>query len=1007
MLFPRHLNPTSLAPFAVLAAGLPAAAERPPVDHPEFAQDQVEYFEKEVRPLLAEHCFRCHGGTDSKGKVRVRSSLQLISRRGVVLGGDHGPAIDEARPGDSLLLKMISYSDPDHSMPPKGKLAPGEIETLTRWVEMGAPWSADDIDHLVEVEEDTTTTTINETTKNFWSNRPMARPEVPEVGGPAWAGNPIDAFIYAKLAGNGLEPNPEAGKETLARRAFYNLTGLAPAPEEVAAFVADRSPDAWTALVEELLARPQYGEKWARHWLDVVRYAESNGFERDAQKPFIWRYRDWVIDAFNDDKPYDQFVMEQLAGDELDQVTRESMIATGYHRLMQWDDEPADPLQHKYDVYDDIVRTTTEGFLGMTMGCARCHDHKGEPLPQTDYYRFMAFFHGITDMGKGKATVRRVADATDPEEAKAELAAREEEVADLTSRIAKIEEMAVARFAKSDPELRRQLAGRGVKLADPVLVADHRTRAQRWHYTTEKPRDGWSAVGFRAENEKWKTGVAPFGTQVPGERAKTPWRTGDIWLQATFQLTQVPPSLKLKAYHDEDVEIFLNGQKVAARTGHSTRYVDIPLGKEAAAALQTGRNVVAVHVRQTSGGQFFDMNLSADEGARRGADVARLIRSRGKEVFTAEQLKAYNGFVNRLAKAKAKPGPGAVEAMVVFERGVKVPPLHVHVRGNASTNGERVEPGFPEIFGGGEAVVPTPKPGQKTSGRRRALAEWIVRPDNRRTARVMVNRIWQYHFGRGICATSSDFGYLGTMPTHPELLDWLATEFVRRGWSIKEMHRLIMSSKTYRMSSRARQAALAKDPQNDLFWRFNMRRFSAEEIRDSTLAVTGELNLKRGGPSMYPELDEAVLATSSTKGGKWGKSPPEEQNRRSVYITIKRSLVPPELTSFDFGDTDAPCPVRFATTVPTQALNMLNSRFLNTRAAKFAERLRREAGAGPADQVRRGFELVASRPARDAEVAVALEMLKELQADHGLTADQALERFCLVALNLNEFIFLD
>ncbi|MFP6874325.1 MAG: PSD1 and planctomycete cytochrome C domain-containing protein [Verrucomicrobiales bacterium] len=993
--------------FMTLLATAAPGADHPAVKHPAFTSAQVAFFKSEVRPLLTEHCIRCHGGKDSKGKVKVRSGLQLISRRGLVLGGEHGPAVDQQEPAKSLLLKMVSYADEDHSMPPVAKLGEEQLAILHKWVEMKAPWTPGDINYLENVEQAAATTSINETTKNYWSYRPLKTPDIPKVSDPLWSKNPLDAFVFARLAENGLKPNPPAGKEELARRAYHNITGLAPAPEQVADFVRDKSPGAWPALIDELLDSLQYGEKWARHWLDVVRYAESNGFERDSEKPHIWRYRDWVIDAYNNDKPYNRFIMEQLAGDELDEVTPESMIATGFFRLMQWDDEPADRLQHRYDVLDDIVRSAAEGFLGMTIGCARCHDHKGDPIPQTDYYSFMAFFNGVTNHSKGGGTLQDLSKLGNPEQRKEAEKDRQNRIIDLKNRISAIEKLAAARLAKKDVKLAALLKGEPVQLADPLLVADHRSRLQNWHYTTGKPGDNWSAVGFRAENEKWKVGAAPFGTSVPNEKPKTAWNTKDIWLQTGFQLTAIPAGLKMSAYHDEDIEVFLNGQLLGRRGGHTTGYVEIPIDKKALTALQTGRNVVAVHVRNGGGGQFFDLKLEAAAGVPGTVDIAKLIAERGKEVFSVDQMATYRKFNNDLRRLERVAPVGKGQAMVVKESGTNAQQLHVHIRGNANAKGVAVEPAFPKILGGGEVNIPAPKPGQKSTGRRRVLAEWMTDQHNPRSSRVAVNRVWQQHFGRGICPTPSDFGYFGMQPTHPGLLDWLATEFVRRDWSVKELQRIIMNSMTYRMSSRAQPSALAKDPQNNLLWRFNMRRLSAEEIRDNVLAAAGRLNLKMGGPSFFSKLDEAVLATSSTKGGKWGNSPPEERNRRAVYIKIKRSLKDPMLTSFDFADTDAPCAQRFTTTVPTQALNMLNSNFINDQAVHFAARLKQDAGDDLEAQLKLALEIVTARPADPKSLAIAREMTQKLQKEHGLNAQQVLERFCLVALNMNEFMFID
>ena len=851
-------------------------------------------------------------------------------------------------------------------------------------------------------------TEINETTKNYWSHLPLKAPPVPAVKNLDWVKNPIDAFILSKLSDNGLKPNPEASKSELARRAYLNLTGLAPTPEQVATFVADNSPDAWEKLVNSLLDKPQYGEKWARHWLDVVRYAESNGFERDSNKPHIWRYRDWVIDAYNTDKPYDRFIMEQLAGDELEDSNHESMIATGFFRLMQWDDEPVDRLQARYDVLDDIVRVTTEGFLGMTLGCARCHDSKVDPIKQKDYFSFMAFFNGVTNNDKGRGVVVDLNQLGDPKKREEQQKVRQDRITDLSNRIAAIEKIAKVRFVKKDSNQKGQKVQDAASSADEsVLIANYRKREQKWFYTTEKPSDDWSAVGFRAKEAKWKLGTAPFGGSVPNEKGKTAWNTPDIWLQTSFQLTSIPKALRMQVYHDEDAEIYLNGQEIASTKGFVTKYVDVALDQRALSALQTGRNVVSVHVHNKGGGQFFDLSLEAKSAQVAPVEIAKLIEDRGAEIFSEDQINTYRKFVNDLKKLKTPQAKGPLQAMVVKEFGTNAEQMHVHYRGNANVKGDPVDPGFPLILSDIKPQIPSPKPGQKTTGRRTVLAKWMTDPKNPRTSRVAVNRVWQNHFGKGICASSSDFGYLGDEPTHPELLDWLATEFVNKGWSIKELQRMIMFSNTYKMSSRSQEEGLAKDPQNKLVWRFNMRRMSAEEIRDNILSVTGQLNLKMGGESFYSKLDEAVLATSSTKGGKWGNSSPEERNRRAVYIKIKRSLKDPMLQGFDFADTDAPCPQRFTTTVATQALNLLNSNFVNDKAAIFAKRLEDEVNGDITERIKRGLEIVTSKPANPESLKIAQEMVKTLKNEHGLDDQAALQRFCLVALNMNEFIFVD
>ncbi len=989
---PRFMRVT---PIVILTFAALRAAVAQPSLATTFSETDIQFFKDHVKPILAENCFKCHGGVDKRGKIRIRSEFQVISRRGILKGGSLGPAYNAASPSDSLLLKMLSYKDEEHQMPPSGKLEEGQIATLTAWVEKGLPWTAEDANKLIEVEEGhggKDPTRISDYTKGYWSYKPMIRPEVPEVDDPNWSANPIDAFIYHKLKQQGLKPNGLAPARTLVRRAYYNITGLPPSPEEMEAWAKDFTPSKWRELIDVLLEKPQYGEKWARHWLDVVRFAESNGFERDSVKEEIWRYRDYVINSLNEDKPYDRFIEEQLAGDELDDVTAESLIATGYHRLMQWDDEPSDRLQYRYDVLDDNVRITSEGFLGMTLGCARCHDHKGDPISQKDYYSFMAFFHGVTQMDK-RRVIQNIDVAMPEAVRKRRQAEMEEQIEMVASQIRGLEAVAKEKLAEIAPEIVEEPAL--TTAANSVLVS----KGKRWQHTIQKPAEDWYTVGFRPQD--WKLAPAPFGRH---RDAKTHWDKPAIWMQTTFGLTALPSGLHLEIFHDDDVEVYLNGQLIFEAEGPIGNYKTIPLESDAVAALQTGRNVVAVHCRQESGGQFIDLALHGDYG---GEKLAKLIKRHRGKVFTSVQFRNYKEWHRQLASLREKASQLGIKAMIVQEHNAHPEPMFVHLRGSAHAHGDPVDPDFPAIFAATKPQFPKPKQNAKSSGRRRVLAEWITQKDNPRTARVAMNRLWQHHFGRGLCPTPNDFGFLGEKPMHPELLDWLATELVQQGWSLKTMHRLIMTSRTYQMASSNNPLAMEKDPQNNYWWRFDQRRLSAEEIRDAMLAVSGELNLKIGGPSFYPTLPPEVLATSSTGAGKWGKSSPEEERRRSVYIKIKRSLKPPELVDFDFADTDSTCAARFVTTVPTQALMMMNSKAVNDHARKLADRLRREHDGDARRQVKRGLELTCGRPVAEAEIERCLEMIDTFESEHQLTPDQALERFCLLALNLNEFVYLD
>jgi hypothetical protein len=801
----------------------------------------IQFFEQQVQPILTANCLKCHGG-----KGTAKGGLRLTSRQGLLKGGETGPAIDVERLSDSLILKAIHYES--YEMPPTGKLPDDQIAILERWVKMGAPGLPG-----VEVVESEAHSPppVNDQTKQFWSFQPVQRPAVPVVTLSDWVRSPIDAFILHRLEKAGLRPAPPAAKQTLIRRAYYDLTGLPPSPDEVAEFIADTSVDAYERLIDRLLDSSHYGERWARHWLDLVRYAETNSYERDGDKPFVWRYRDYVIRSLNNDKPYDQFILEQLAGDELDSVTPESIIATGYYRLGIWQDEPVDPEQELFEDLDDFVRTTGEVFLGLSIGCARCHDHKLDPLPQKDYYRFLAFFRNIRRFGvRSNDTVldASVQPIGSPEEVK--------------------------RYR--------------------TLAAAYRARLQKNRATLQKTESGLRKDLRGVENDEWKTEAARI------DIART--RIGGLLTQKEFD-----------------------------------QYV--------------------------------------------------------LECRERDELRS------------VKP-PGMDQALCVKEHGSTAPATYVLVRGNAHAKGDEVQPGFPAVLSPPNPQIVVP-PGGQSSGRRTALARWIVSPDNPLTGRVMVNRLWQYHFGRGIVRSSSDFGFQGMAPTHPELLDWLASEFVSNGWRLKPLHKQIMLSNTYCMSSLGDPEALAQDPVNDLFWSFDMRRLSAEAIRDSVLAVNNSLNRqKMYGPSIFMKIPAEVLAGQSRPGDGWGESTLEDRTRRSIYIKVKRSLIVPMLANFDGPESDFSCPVRFQTTQPTQALGMLNSAFMNEQAQVFANNLR-NAFEQPPDQVRTALGRVMQRAPSQAEIQRGLKLLGLLEQQHGLDADQALKQFCLICLNLNEFIYVD
>ena len=960
--------------------------------------EQAAFFKNKVKPILENSCNRCHGGED-----KLKGHFRITSREGILNGGDNGPAYDAANPAKSFLLEMISYKDSDFEMPPKAKLPQEQIDILTQWVLQGLAFPEEDEIHGESGQKGRIITAKD---RQHWSFQPIARPKPPAVKKASWPNNEIDHFILSKLEANQLSPNPKASKEVLIRRAFYDLIGLPPSPQEIQEFVNNKSPSAFEEVIDDLLRRPQYGEKWGRHWLDLVRYAETNGYERDGDKPEAWRYRDYVIRALNEDKPYNRFLQEQIAGDELPDANSDAIIATGFHRLGTWDDEPADRHLAKYDYLDDILRTTTESFLGLTVGCARCHDHKIDPITAKDYYSFLAFFHDITPHGRGNSNLVDVPKPEDEALFKKKLTEKKKTEAEHSRIIDQIEKKFREQMAEKMPEVTvpQPLDPNSLQNDNTLhLLPDARNSTPIWEYTTIKPEDDWFEIGF--DDSKWKKGPGGFGTKgTPGSQVRTVWNQKDIWLRRDFRLTEVPENLTLHLHHEEDVEIYLNGGLIHSAKGYATQYLTHNIFPKAEVYLQTGKNTIAVHCRQTGGGQYIDVGLTTD--VSNSPDFSKVFQQHAKSLLSPNELKDYHRRKRELATSLAEELKNTkIQALAVAESGRT--PVHLLARGNPRLKGDIAPPAFLEVLGDTTADIPENYATAKSSGKRRFLAEWMTDPDNPLTSRVLVNRVWQHHFGRGIARTTSDFGTIGEAPTHPQLLDWLASNFMDNGWSLKQLHKTILLSSTWQMSSAPNDAAYKTDPLNDLFWRFDMRRLTAEELRDSIINLTGKLNLRMGGPSITPPMPEEVLATASRFGAGWnGLKGPEHDFRRSVYVKVKRSMKMPLLINHDMADTDAPCAVRFNTTVPTQALTLLNSEMINQAAADFAKRLQ-DSAKTPKEQVREAFRVALCREPKASEVEAGVAMIEDIRKSSGISETEALERFALLTLNLNEFVFLD
>ncbi|MBY0502839.1 MAG: PSD1 and planctomycete cytochrome C domain-containing protein [Bryobacteraceae bacterium] len=765
-------------------------------------------YARDVQPLLKRRCYGCHG------PAAQMSHLRLDQRASLLAGGESGvPAIEPGHANRSLLIRYVSGTDPKLVMPPKGpRLTAEEIAVLTAWIDEGAVWpgAAD----AAQPEDPR---------RKHWAFQPLTATPVPSVRNQDWVRNPIDAFVLAGLERKGWLPNPPASRTDLLRRLYLDLLGLPPTLAEQQRFRGD-----FDAEVAHLLARPEYGERWARHWLDVVRYADTNGYERDAIKPSVYQYRDYVIRALNRDKPFDRFLTEQLAGDELPDANAETMTATGYYRLGPWDDEPADPAEDRFDQLDDMVSTTSQAFLGLTLGCARCHNHKFEPLSTRDYYSMVAVFRGLERPREGRTELDRP-------------------VGDWP---------AIDRF-----------------LAREKQIADLRAAARR----------AWLAGGQ----------------------------------------SQLPP---------EAVAAFL------------------------------------LPAKQRSEAQ------------------SKLVRDHAK-ALDAELLQLP---VEQQVAALKKATPDLDRAYILEER--TPPATHILIRGKASSPGPEVTPMVPQLLAA-SFVAPAPTP--RTSGRRLALANWMTQRQNPLTARVIVNRVWQWHFGEGLVRTPSDFGVMGAKPTHPELLDWLAVWFMDQGWSLKKLHTLILSSNTYRMAKTNNAKYAQEDPENRLFWRVPYRRLQAEALLDSMLAVSGKLNPQMYGPQVYPEIPPEALEGSSDPGKIWAPFDEPKASRRAIYFVVKRSLMVPLLEVLDLCDTARSAAQRQTTSVAPQALQLFNGAFVNRQAKALAERLRREAGPDAAQQIDLAYRLALARAPSAAERNSLTAFLRE----------QSLEELCRVLFNLNEFAY--
>jgi len=844
------------------------------------SQQQPVSFETDVKPILRS-CETCHG------ELQV-SGLDLRTRDGALKGGDHGPALVPGSADRShLYLRITGAEQPP--MPMNGTLTPQQIAIIKSWIDDGAHWEAA-ADPAAPAAPDRAAALARlegfempPAAREYWAFKLPVQAAVPDVPGFT---HPIDRFLEQARREKHLKAAPRAPRLALLRRAYLDLIGLPPTPAETAAFLADTAPGAWERLIDSLLASPHYGERWGRHWLDVARYADSSGFEHDYDRPNAWRYRDYVIRAFNDDKPYDVFLKEQIAGDELDTRNADTMIATGFLRAgarvaFREKDNP----ERRYDYLDDLVDTTGRGILGLTVRCARCHNHKFDPIPQKDYYSLVTSLFGYVE-------------TTYPLVPRGEADAYEKAVKEVE---------AIQASLKAE-----------IKQIEAPYVEQARQDA------------------IRAFPENVQRAIAkPEAERTPGE---------------ALLAQQVLEQLNVNARIDR----LLPPEELARKKAIQDRIAS--LDKEKPKPIPMAEIV-------TDGDYRFAPNGEGDEVI--GCPKCRITDATGT-------------FLHK--------GPGRYE----------VPPSHFLIRGDPNARGSLMKPGFLTVATYGNPPTEIPPADGHTSGRRRALAEWLASSQNPLTARVMVNRIWHHHFGRGIVSTLDNFGKMGERPTHPELLDYLAVEFVNRGWSVKQMHRLIMTSEAYQMASSFDEASSREqDPQNLYVWRYRAQRLDAEVVRDSILAASGGLNRTVGGPPVFPPLPKEIL--SSVSFGVWRKQEDgPDVWRRSVYVYRRRGLAFPMFQVFDLPEQNITAGARNVSTVPTQALTLMNDPFVLKHAQLFADRVAAEAGDDPARRVDLAYRIALTRPPTGMELAVGVESLKT----------HALVDLTDVLFNLNEFVYI-
>ena len=1093
--------PTRIAAWLIVGSlpwsGLVAGTALVRADEPAALGN--DFFEKRVRPLLAEHCLDCHGEDHSE------SDLRLDSLNGFLRGGKRGPALVAEQADASLFISAVRHGE-ILKMPPKTKLAARQIADLIAWVEMGAPWpnssptpvivpAANDVDRELRPEE-----------LGFWSLQPIASPDLPDIVRDAWARLPLDAFILARLNETGLRPAPRATRRTLIRRVTFNLTGLPPTPAEIDAFLPDQASDAFARLVDRLLQSPAYGQRWGRHWLDVARYADSNGMDENLAYANAYRYRDYVVAAFNQDKPFDQFVREQIAGDVLavhltDDASNDALAATGFLTLGAKMLAEDDPVKMQMDIIDEQIDTLGRAFMGLTLGCARCHDHKFDPLLTSDYYALAGIFKSTKTMEDFSVVARW---QERPLASAADIQRQEQQQQRVAATVAQIDALmknATLKVINDDrrhlgdyllaAERQRKLSAATARLAavaassetDKVVVVEAET-VNRGNLVSLD--DGYGeGIGVIAgpggpNHGELEFSISQAGSYVIAARYAAadarPTRLtvagklvnsaacGEVtgsWYPDT-QRWSIEGQCSLPAgpctvHFDRDGPIphidklmfVAVSQLIDTSTGELERVSDdftpksefvvqwtkylnglaansnMPLAvwNAFAAGLESPKWQAALSEIFATTPQTIDLRVLARQFSKRAARL--LDQDAEQDSPFEEQLRAVllddAGPFRSSTTIKAHFPAATRQELVTLrtekqeqEQAISKLPtamavsdgtpgdVRIHIRGSHLIKGRVVARRFPVAF----QRLPTAHIAPDGSGRLE-LAKWMTRADHPLTARVIVNRVWQWHFGEGLVRSPDNFGRLGQTPTHPQLLDWLTTRFIESGWSLKKLHRLILLSATYQMSTQWNQQAATIDPENRLQWRFNRRRLEVEAIRDAMLAISGQLEEQIGGSILPTENRKYVTSTTANV------DPVAYQtNRRSLYLPVVRSALYEVFQAFDFADPSAMSGRRQSTTVAPQALFMMNSKFVSEQTRAMAESLTADFD-DDAGRVRVTYQRALGRPPSALEISRATDYVQAYTMRQASDVDpleartRAWQSLCRVILATNEFIFVE